>query len=210
MFVATDSSGKSQLWIRALDSLAAQPLPGTDGASQPFWSADGRFLAFYADGSLKKIAVSGGPAQTLTRGFPFIAGGTWSPDGVVLFAKGPPPITIQRVSADGGTATPVTTLDASGQEIAHAWPQFLPDGTHFLYLAGSKTGNDAIYVGSLDSKERTLLLNASSNALYSPPGYLLYHREGTLMAQPFDAERIQLTGEPVPIAEGLQFDCGDR
>ena len=127
-------------------------------------------------------------------------------DGVVLVAKGPLPITIQRVSAGGGTPTPVTTLDPSRQEIAHAWPQFLPDGTHFLYLAVSKTGNDAIYVGSLDSKERTLLLNANSNAVYSPPGYLLYHREGTLMAQPFDTERIQLTGEPVPIAEGLQFE----
>ena len=207
-FVATGSSGKSQLWIRALDSLAAQPLPGTDGATQPFWSADGRFLAFHADGSLKKIAVSGGPAQTLAGAFSGIAGGTWSHDGVVLFASGPAqgaPTTIRRVSAAGGTATPVTTLDASRQENAHFWPHFLPDGKHFLYFARSntRTDNNAIYVRSLDSEERTLLLTANSNAVYSPPGYLLYHSWGTLMAQPFDAERIQLTGEPVPIAENV-------
>jgi eukaryotic-like serine/threonine-protein kinase len=209
-FIAADSSGKWQLWTRALDSLEAQPLPGTDGATQPFWSADGRFLAFYADGNLKRIAISGGPAQTLTGGLPGIVGGTWSHDGVVLFAKGgAPPITIQRVAAAGGAATPATTLDASRQEVAHVWPRFLPDGKHFLYLAAStKPENVAIYVGSLDSKERTLLLSATSEAVYSPPGYLLFHREGTLMAQPFDAERIQLTGEPVPIAEGLQFNLG--
>jgi eukaryotic-like serine/threonine-protein kinase len=207
-FIASEPSRKPQLWIRALDSLAAQPLPGTDGATNPFWSPDGRFLAFYADGSLKKIAVSGGPAQTLAGGFLGIAGGTWSHDGVVLFAQGAaPPITLYRVSAAGGAATRVTTLDTSRQEVAHAFPDFLPDGKHFLYSALSiaKRENDAIYMGSLDSKERTLLLTATSDPVYSPPGFLIYHREGTLMAQRFDAERIQLTGEPVPIAERLQF-----
>ena len=209
-FVASVSSSRpQQLWIRALDSLVAQPLAGTDRASHPFWSADGRFLAFHADGSLKKVAISGGPTQTLTGGIPAIVGGTWSHDGVVLFALGANPITIQRVSAAGGAATPVTTLDASRQEVAHVWPRFLPDGKHFLYLAAStQTENTAIYVGSLDSKERTQLLNARSNTTYSPPGYLLFSRDGTLMAQPFDAERIQLTGEAVPIAEGLQFIAG--
>ncbi len=212
-FIAADSSGKSQLWIRALDSLAARPLPGTDRATQPFWSADGRFLAFFAEGNLKKIAVSGGPAQTLTGGFPAIAGGAWSGEGVVLFATTPAGgglATIQRVSAAGGAATPLTTLDASRQENAHFYPHFLPDGKHFLYFARSANREkSAIYVGSLDSKERTLLLNANSNVVYAPPGYLLYSREGTLMAQPFDAERLQLTSESVPIAEALQFNSAN-
>ena len=208
-FIATGPSGSPQLWIRPLDSLAAQPLPGTDRAIQPFWSADSRFLAFYAGGNLKKIAVSGGPAQTLTAGFSGISAGAWSGEGVVLFTTlglGTLP-TIQRVSAAGGAVTPVTTLDASRQENAHLFPHFLPDGKHFLYFARStKTENNAIYVGSLDSEERKLLLNANSNVAYSPPGYLLYNREGTLMAQPFDAERLQLTGDPVPVAEGVQFN----
>jgi eukaryotic-like serine/threonine-protein kinase len=208
-FVATGPSGTPQLWIRALDSLTAQPLPGSERATVPFWSADGRFLAFSSEGSLKKMAVSGGPVQTLIAGsLALITGGTWSQEGVVLFGVFPPSRSvIQRVSADGGAATPVTTLDASRQESAHFWPHFLPDGRHFLYFARSaRTENNAIYVGSLDSQDRTLLLKANSNAIYVDPGYLLYHRQGTLMAQPFDAEHIRLTGEPVPIAEGVQVN----
>jgi len=206
-FIATGPSGTPQLWTRALDSLAAQPLPGTERASQPFWSADGRFLAFLAEGSLKKIAVSGGPVQTLAAGPGFVmVGGAWNQEGVVLFGAAPGR-GIQRVPAAGGAVTPATTLDASRQEDAHFWPHFLPDGRHFLYFARSaKTENNAIYIGSLDSQERTFLLNANSNAVYVDPGYLLYHRQGTLMAQPFDAERIRLNGEPVPIVEGVQFN----
>jgi len=202
-FIAADSSGKQQLWIRALDSPATQPLPGTENAAAPFWSADSSSLGFYDEGKLKKIAVTGGPAQTLAEALGGAVGGTWSREGVVLIA----PSTIYRVSASGGTITPVTTLDASRQENFHAWPYFLPDGKHFLYFAHStKTENDAIYVGSLDSKERKLLLNANSNAVYVSPGYILFNREGTLMAQPFDAERMQLTGEAVPIVEGVEFN----
>jgi len=208
-FLSTEASGRRQIWIRALDSLAAQPLAGTEGAGQPFWSADGRFLAFHADGHLKKIAVSGGPALALTEAGTTIGGGTWSGEGVVLFAFVGTGGTIQRVSAAGGAATPVTMLDTSRQENAHFWPHFLPDGKHFLFFARSANSqNSAIFVGSLDSKERKLILNANSNAVYAPQGYLLYSREGTLMAQPFDAERTQLTGDPAPIAEGLQFSRG--
>jgi eukaryotic-like serine/threonine-protein kinase len=209
-FIATGSSGKTQLWIRPVDSEAAQPLPGTENPLQPFWSADSRYLAFYADGKLKKIAASGGPAQTLTEGGAAAgtAGGTWSREGVVLFSssfEGP----IRRVPAVGGKTTQVTALDASRQENGHLWPHFLPDGKHFLYLARSANPeNDAIYAGSLDSKERKLLLNAISNVVYVPPGYLLFDREGTLMAQPFDAERLELTGEAVPIAEDVLFNAG--
>ena len=208
-FVAADSSGKQLLWVRALDSLAAQPLLGTDEASQPFWSPDSRFIAFYAENKLlKKIAVSGGPPQTLAAASGAVMG-TWNREGVILF--GPNGATglnmIQRVSAAGGTPVPVTTLDSSRQQDFHAWPCFLPDGKHFLYFAHSANPeNSAIYVGSLDSKDTKLLLNASSFMLYSPPGYLLFVREGTLMAQPFDADRLGLTGEAFPIAEDVQFN----
>ena len=125
-----------------------------------------------------------------------------------MFAR--PPVAgaaLYRVSAAGGTATPLITLDTERQENAHFWPYFLPDGKHFLFFARSaKPENNAIFIGSLDSKERTLLLSATSNPVYVPPGYLLFNRAGTLMAQPFDAGRLQLTGEAVPIAEGVQFN----
>jgi serine/threonine protein kinase len=134
VFVATDSSGKSQLWIRALDAVDVQPLPGTDGATQPFWSADGRFLAFYADSSLKKIAASGGPAQTLTRGFPQMGGGTWSPDGVGRFAKGPSrprssacPRTVAQRRRSPRSMPPGKKLPTSGHS-------FSPMGSTFCML----------------------------------------------------------------------------
>src|ERR1700730_9292345 len=201
-------AGKEVLWVRALDSLAAQPLLGTDEASQPFWSPDSRFIAFYAENKLKKIAVSGGPPQTVSA----VSGGvmgTWNREGVILFGPNGAPGSnmIQSVSAVGGTPAPVTTLDSSRQQDFHAWPCFLPDGKHFLYFAHSQnTENSAIYVGSLDSKDTKLLLNASSFILYSPPGYLLFLREGTFMAQPFDADRLGLTGEAFPIAEDVKFN----
>jgi len=208
-FIASDAPTKPlQLWVRSLESEAAQPLAGTENPTQPFWSADSRSLAFYADDKLKKIAVSGGPAQTLADSVGGGGHGTWSREGVVLFAPGGVrPATIQRVSSAGGKSTAVTTLDASRQEAAHVWPHFLPDGNHFLYFARStNTENNAVFAGALNSSETKLLVNATSNGVYAPPGYLLFNREGTLMAQAFDAERLELTGEEVPIAEDLRFN----
>ena len=213
-FVTGGGAGGGQLWIRALDSPTAQALPGTEGASQPFWSPDSQFVAFFAEEHLKKIAISGGPAQTLTEApasttaGTLSTGGTWGREGVILFTvtgNVTRSSTIHRVSESGGATSPVTTLDASRSEIAHLWPQFLPDGKHFLFLAfGTGAGAGGVYVASLDSKERKLILNSPSNAVYVLPGYLLFTRQGTLMAQPFDAARLQLTGEPVPIAQGVQ------
>src|ERR1700674_4763014 len=203
VFAADVGPSRSQLWIRSLNSPTARALPGTENASDPFWSADSRFVAFSADRKLKKIAVSGGPVETLAVVSPTI--GTWSREGVVLFIADDN--SLSRVSESGGNATPVTTLDASRSETGHLWPQFLPDGKHFLYFAqSSKAENNAIYVASLDSKEKKLLLNVSSNHVYVSPGYLLFHRQGTLMAQPFDADRLQLTGEAVPIVEAVLFN----
>jgi Tol biopolymer transport system component/predicted Ser/Thr protein kinase len=201
----------ASLWIRSLDSPTAQALPGTEGASQPFWSPDSQFVGFFAGGHLKKISVSGGPPQTLadapssnTAGASSTAG-TWSRDGIILFTANIKSEVINRVSESGGAAMPVTTLDSSRSEIAHLWPQFLPDGKHFLYLSfGTAPGGSAIYAASLDSKESKLILKNTIDGIYSSAGYLLFTRQGTLMAQPFDTARLQLTGEAVPIAEAVQ------
>jgi serine/threonine protein kinase len=194
----SDASGKTSFWLRALDSLDGRPLAGMEGGSLPFWSPDSRSIGFFAAGKLKKMDISGGPAQTLCDGG---SNGAWSRDGIIIFSQnlweG-----LYRIPAAGGVPAPATALDKSRNEIAHAWPYFLPDGRHFLYFARSaQREKSAIFVGSLDSNETKLLLNAESSMAYAPPGYLLFVREETLMAQPFDAERLELAGEAFPVAE---------
>ncbi len=192
------SPAESVLGLRALNSRDARILPGTAGASLPFWSPDSRFLGFFADGKLKKIDVSGGPAVTLSDA-PTPRGGTWSKNDVIVFSptnnSG-----LLRIPAAGGDVTPVTAPDQSLSEISHRNPWFLPDGRHFLYTAGSpKPENVAIYIGDLDSKTRRRVTAVNSNASYAA-GFLLYVREQTLMAQPFDADELSTTGDPVPVA----------
>ena len=203
-FSASTGNSGSQLWVRALGSQSAQALLGTENGSVPFWSPDSRSIGFSADGKLKKITLSSGAVETLAEVQP--TAGTWSREGVVLFIADNG--TLARVPESGGTVTAVTILDASRSESAHVWPYFLPDGKHFLYLAQSigKAENNAIFVGSLDSKDRKLLVKVSSNPFYVKAGYLIYNRQGTLMAQPFDADRLQLTGDAIPIAEGVAFN----
>jgi Tol biopolymer transport system component/predicted Ser/Thr protein kinase len=202
-YAAIVGSGGPQLWIRSLDSPTAQVLPGTEGAIYPFWSHDGRFLAFSLAGKLKKIPISGGPAETIAEARANPA--AWSREGVILFEANDG--RLNRIPESGGDAIPVTTLDATRAETLHNAPQFLPDGKHFLYLAvSSKAENMAVFVGSLDSKEKKLILNVNSNAIYVSPGFLLFHREGTLMAQPFDVDRLQLSGEATPIVEGIGYN----
>ena len=208
-FVAS-FEGRDILWVRSLDSLSAQALPGTENAlmqSHPFWSPDSRFIGFFAGGKLKKIDASGGPPQTLCDvGGP--RGGTWNRDGVIVFAPvpfGP----LYKVSAAGGEPTPVTALDQSDLETAHRWPYFLPDGRHFLYFVrSSRDGSEGIYVGSLDAKETKRLLPAALNAAYAPPGFLLFSRNEMLMAQRFDADKLELTGEPFQVAERVAYNPG--
>ncbi len=207
-FIAKGSDGKSLLYVRALDDVNARPLAGTENASWPFWSPDSRFIAFFADGKLQKVDVSGAPPLVICDA-PDGRSGSWNREGVILFS--PDSTTpIYRVSASGGAATPVTSLDGSRGETTHRWATFLPDGRHFLYMAGTHAGGtkseaNAVYAGSLDSKDRTLVLQARSNVTYAS-GNLLYLRERVLLAQPFDARRLRLTGDPVPVAENVVYD----
>jgi serine/threonine protein kinase len=206
VIVAADQAGEPMLWVRPLDQQLAQPLAGTRGASYPFWSADSQFIAF-ADrsvGQLKRVDIIGGQPSTLGQ-MTFMGPGAWNRDNVILYTpRGNSPLS--RISASGGTPSEVTKLDAPHGDVQHSYPSFLPDGRHFLYSAlGSLTGGATdlrgIYVASLDSKEApTLLVERGALAAYAN-GYLIFLREGTLMAQPFDPDRLQLTGDARPLAE---------
>jgi len=201
--VFTASGTQSGIWIRDLDTLEWRRLTGTEGAQSPFWSPDSRFLGFAVGNELKKIEVSGGPPQTLCT-VPQIAGtGAWSRDGMIVFgvrAGGP----IRRVSASGGVPAEITAVDTARGEQFHALPTFLPDGKHFLYLRQGPTEVAGIYAASLDAKpaeqSRERILASAFGAPYVD-GNLFFMREGTLMVQPFDAGKLQLRGEPVPLAE---------
>ncbi|MFN2386020.1 MAG: protein kinase, partial [Thermoanaerobaculia bacterium] len=206
--VARDSSGRNLLWIRPLDTLSLQALPGTENPSFPFWSPDSRFIAFFADGKLKKIDASSGPAQTICDA-PINRGGSWSRDGVILFTPVPDG-PLYRVSASGGRPEQVTRFDPARGETSHRWPLFLPDGRRFLYLITSFGSAEepermGVYAGSLDSKEEKFLVTTKSKLAYAPPGYLLFLREKNLLAQPFDAKSLQIIGDPFPLAEQIQY-----
>ncbi len=207
-FAARAPDGKNLLWVRSLNALSGQPLAGTENAFHPFWSPDSRFLGFFAQSKLKRVEAAGGPVQLICDAQDG-RGGTWNRDGNILFS--PTPFSpIYRVSASGGVLTPITKLDETRHETTHRWPVFLPDGRHFFFFAGSagaggQTEGNGIYVGSLDSKSQKLLVNASSNAAYVSPGYLLFAREQNLMAQPFDAESQKTAGEAFPTGEQVAY-----
>ena len=204
-FTATDSSGRTRLWVRPLDTLSAHALAGTEGANDPFWSPDNRYIGFFANNKLKKIDVAGGLTHTICDA-PDARGGTWSNNDMILFApisSGP----LYLVPAAGGAATSVTKLDTVRKEVAHLWPHFLPDGKHFLYFVPSLAADasDAIFVASLDLKVNRRLLYTSSNVAYAS-GYLLFHRMGTLMAQRFDPSALEIEGDPIAVADQLHYD----
>jgi Tol biopolymer transport system component len=205
VFSAASSDGV-RLWVRPLDSLSAQPLTGTENAVYPFWSWDSRNIGFFADGKLKRIAVSGGPPQSLCDA-PSGRGGSWNRDGVILFA---PDVAspIFRVPQAGGVPEPVTKLNVARQENSNRWPDFLPDGRHFIFFGRSNDpAQNGTYLGSLDGAEPKFLLKGGSTAaVYAPPGFLLFVREGTLLAQGFDATKGQLSGEPLPVAERVEMN----
>ena len=208
-FVAASPDGTTSLWIRSLRSTSARRLENTESANFPFWSPDGQFLGFFADDKLKRIAVSGGSPQTVcgtpTSGGSQINGdgGTWNRDGLILFSLGGGS-GILRVPATGGLPASATKLEQAARETKHAWPQFLPDGRHYLYFSrNADPRKSAIYVQELDSDRRTKVLNNDLRAAWSPPGYLMFAREGALWAQRMDPKTFQLTGAPAQVAEGV-------
>jgi Tol biopolymer transport system component len=202
------SGGRTSLWVRPLDSLTAVRLRGTEDAVSPFWSPDGRFIGFFAQGKLKKVATDGGPPQAICD-VTFGNAAAWGRDGTILFSEweggreG-----ISRVSAEGGATTQVTSFDHALGERSHAWPVFLPDGRHFLFLNGALSGSKesrSLWAGSVDSRETHRVMSADSRVAYCPPGYLLFARDGTLLAQRFDTESLRVSGEPVPVGENVWF-----
>ena len=202
VFPAYASDGSSQLWLRPLDSPTARPLPGTEGGEGVFWSPDSRWIAFFSGAKLEKMSIDGGAPIVICNASNG-RGGSWGPDGTILFVPGysnP----IYSVAATGGTPTAVTQLDKSSGQLTDRWPTFLPDGKHFLFFSrGQQTGE---YVGTLGSTERKLILKNDSNAIYVPPGYLLFVRNGDLMAQPLDTKRMELSGTALAITENVPTD----
>jgi serine/threonine protein kinase/Tol biopolymer transport system component len=200
--------GQQGLWLRDLTSARARFVPGTVGALHPFWAPDSRNIGFFADGKLKRVNVDGGPVMTLCDA-PSGRGGTWNEGGVILFAP-TPSSGLFRVSAGGSAPVAVTTPDRAAAEIGHGFPSFLPDGRHYLYTTRSpEPGKTAVYVGNLDSSLRTRLAGATSNAVYTTLGYVLFVREQTLMAQRFDVNALTTMGDPVSIAQDVDYFPGE-
>jgi len=200
-FTAIDRSGKRQIWLRAIDALTAQPIAGTDGAAFPFWSPDSRTIGYSVVGKLMKVPATGGVPFTICTLNPGIVsrGGTWNSDDVIVFNNGP--ALLYQVPAAGGTATPIGTLLEG--EVGRQFPSFLPGGRQFLYSGTGPAGTGA-YVSSLDGTGVTSVTAASSGAVYSAAtGHIVFARQTTLFAQRFDVRTLEVTGDPVPIAEGL-------
>jgi len=198
-FVGGGAGGR-RLWLHSFDSLVSRPLPGTEAAFGPFWSADGLAIGFFTGKQLKSVAISGGEVATICEAR-FGGGATWNRDGVIVFAPASD-AALFRVAAAGGTPTPVTELDQSHEENAHMGPLFLPDGRHFVFgLLGRD--NAGTYVASLDSPERKRLSPEASLLGFSSPDFLFFMRDRTLIAQRLDLKRLELTGEPILVAEGI-------
>jgi eukaryotic-like serine/threonine-protein kinase len=199
--------GKRQLWMRSLDG-TVQPLPDTEGATFPFWSPDSRRVAFFSGGKLKRVDVAGGPVTVLSDAYS-VSRGAWGGDGTILFAPRQN-AGIHAVPESGGPTRAVTHLDAAQGETGHQFPRFLPDGRHFLFAAaGPQPG---VYVTSLDGGGVKQISRTFTATSYVAPGYLLFSRQRSLMAQPFDVAKLELQGNPVAIADpvsGGAFSASD-
>jgi Tol biopolymer transport system component len=201
-----DQANQYVIWTHEIGSRLQTPMRGTDGASHPFWSPDGRSIGFFANGKLRRIDVSGGSVQVLCDA-PNGRGGAWNREGTILFSPDGN-AGLYRVSSTGGTPVEVTKLDTSRPESSNRWPAFLPDGRHFLFLGANFSGEfekNTIYVGSLDSTEKRAIVSAGSNAVYAAPGYLLYMRDNALVAQRFDSGSYLLSGEPHTVSDEVRY-----
>jgi eukaryotic-like serine/threonine-protein kinase len=203
-FSARAADGKASLYVRSLDVAEAVLLPGTDDAQYPFWSPDSRTIGFFTGGKLKAVEAEGGPPVTLCSTDQDAKGGSWNPTGTIIFARGSA-TTLSRVPAGGGEPVELTHFNAARGDDSHRHPRFLPDGRHFLYLARSPRGaaeGNAIVAASLDGGPEKVLLHSPAQAEYAS-GHLLFLRERTLMARPFDPGRLAFTGDAFPLAENI-------
>ena len=206
VFAAEAASGESHLWLRRLDSRDARKLEGTAGAHEPFWSPDSRFIGFFTEAQLWKLEAATGAVEALAATTD-TRGGAWRPDGTIVFGGA----RLNRLSASGGAVSTALDVDGASGENNLRYPSFLPDWSHVLYY--SRNAKDraraGLWVHSLDSGVRKhLTAAAASSAVYVDPGYLLYRRDRYLVAHPFDTRRLELTGEPRPIAEDVWYDPG--
>ena len=210
-FVGQEGDGPSRIYTRRLDRLEALPLAGTEGARNPFFSPDGQWIAFFADGMLQKVSVSGGAAITLCDATND-RGGTWGPDGTILFAPlADFGVGLSRVSAAGGMCEPFTKPDTDAGELTHRWPQWLPEGDGVLYTAHSATGgyDDAsLVIEALPDGTRKVVYRGGYHGRYLPSGHLVFVHQGTLFAAPFDLDTLETTGAAVPAVEGVSVSPG--
>jgi Tol biopolymer transport system component len=199
VFVAAQRNDRPRLWLRSMDDVEPRPIAGSEGASYPFWSPDNKWIGFFADGKIKKVLAAGGPAQVISESENNQAGATWGPQDIILL--GNPIGPIKKVSASGGPIEDATALQPDRKEVNHRWPQFLPDGRHFLYLVrASLPGQPGVYLGSLDGRVKKQLIQSDWTAMYAA-GHLLYMEANILMARRFDVSSLQVTGDPVVVAE---------
>ena len=208
-FVAQSPDGSRPMWIRSMDSAEARVLPGTSGSfGGHFWSPDSTSIAFAVEGELRKLALVGGTVQRVCalprKGFEGFDGGAWSTRGTIVFASGGPQSRLYSVSETGGEARPLTTHDESREETTHSWPQFLPDGRHFLFqVASPKEGNSGLFVTSVETPSEKRRIRPEYSRFQLIPGYLLFVQGNTLLAQRFDVRKLESSGEPVPIASSV-------
>jgi len=213
-FKAATADGKQMIWIRPLNSLDSYPLAGTEDANRPFWSPDSKYIAFIVKrNQLKKIPVGGGPAQLICE-TKSGADGTWGNSGYIIYDGGATD-SLHIVSASGGSTTTLIAPDTAAGEKTHAWPWFLPDGKHFLYLAevGKEVnagGKYLLRVSDIETKESKTLFAVDARVQYCEPGYLVYFRDGILLAQKFDADKLEALGEAVPLTDDVGVGDADR
>ena len=205
-FTAVDRSGQRSLWVRPLDTLEARPVPGTDDADTPFWSPDSKLIGFFSHSKLKKVDPNGGQPEVICDAGADPGGATWNREGVIVFAPNFEGV-LYRVPASGGQPVAITEAYKAHDETNHIWPEFLPDGRHFLFLVYGRD-DQGIHLGSLDSAEHHLVLREESTAIYVEPGYVLFGRNGVLMAQSFDAKRFRAIGEPIRIVDAVESASG--
>ena len=205
-FCARTLKERDSVWVQSLGDLTAKKLDGTEGAYFPFWSPDGRFVGFFADGHLKKVPAGGGPVMILADA-PNARGGAWNQDNFIIYEPDYRD-SLWQISGSGGTPTRLTKFE-QGKHTTHRWPTFLPDGKHFLFFATNHSGGSeqGIYFGSLADGSYKHVIDADSDGQYSS-GYLLYHLQSALLAQKFDPEKGVVSGDPVPVANLVEYDSG--